>query len=124
MSISGTATQGTDYELFAGGLGPLPTTGGTLTLTFPAGQSTLAVGVVPTLDTVSDDGETVILTVQPGLGYALDPSSTATVTIAERPPAPAGPPVSPVEIPTLGPWGLAFLALALLGAGLATAGRG
>jgi len=123
VSISGTATQGTDYQLFIGNVGPLPATGGTLSLTFPAGESTLAVGVVPTLDTVSDDGETVILTVQPGLGYALDPSSTATVTIAERPPTPVGPAVSPVEIPTLAPWGLALLALALLGAGLATAGR-
>ncbi|HSL84800.1 MAG TPA: IPTL-CTERM sorting domain-containing protein, partial [Thermoanaerobaculia bacterium] len=109
LSIAGTATEGTDYQ-------PLPGS----PVTIPAGASTLSIPVVPIPDAVDDDGETVVLTVEPGLGYTVGMPSSATVTISEEHEGPGGPP-SVLEIPTLGPWGLALLVLLLLGAGIVRA---
>ena len=73
LALSGTATNGTDYE-------SIPTT-----VTFPAGQSTITVPVIPIPDFLLEGTETVIATITPTPSYsvAASPSSTATVTIAD-----------------------------------------
>lgn len=112
VSVSGTATEGTDYEAL----------GGTL-VTFPAGVSTLSLTVQPVADAEADDGETVVLTLEPGVGYSVDVPPSATVTIRDRLGEPE-PPVDVLEIPSLGLPGLILLMLGLLGAGVGLIRRG
>jgi len=69
-TLTGTATNGTDYQLL------------TLTATFLAGQSTVDVVVTPLVDAVAEGSESVILTVTDGAAYDLGSPSSATVTIA------------------------------------------
>ena len=70
FTLTGTATNGTDYEDRA------------LTVTFAAGQATATVSVVPKTDAVVEGAETVILTVVDGAGYTAGAPAVATVTIA------------------------------------------
>ena len=70
-AVAGSATPATDYV-------PLPGT-----VTIPAGATTAVVTVKPVPDAVSDDGETVILTLKPGPRYAVGSALAATVTIRD-----------------------------------------
>jgi subtilisin-like proprotein convertase family protein len=73
-NISGTATSGTDYS------------GATGAVTFLAGATTATVTVDPTLDSVPENDETVILTVAPGAGYEVASPSSATGIIVNDDP--------------------------------------
>jgi len=68
-SISGTATNGTDYT-------SIPTS-----VTFAAGSSTATVTVDPTADTTVESNETVILTLAAGTGYTIGTTTPVTGTI-------------------------------------------
>ena len=68
-SISGTATNGTDYT-------SIPTS-----VTFAAGSSTATVTVDPTADTTVEPDETVILTLASGAGYTVGTTTPVTGTI-------------------------------------------
>jgi hypothetical protein len=70
LSISGTATNGTDYPT-------LPATA-----TIAAGSASATVTVTPIVNPVVHAAKTVIATVQTGTGYAVGSPSSATVTIA------------------------------------------
>ncbi|MFP3941440.1 MAG: hypothetical protein ACLF0P_14165 [Thermoanaerobaculia bacterium] len=121
VGISGTAEHGTDYELFADGSDPLPVGGGPISLTIPAGASTLPIRIAPLPDSDIDENETVVLTVEPGLAYTVDLPPSATVTIFERGSGGGGGDV--LEIPVLGTAGTAGLILILTGSGLWLARR-
>jgi hypothetical protein len=71
LVISGTAAGGTDYTTIS------------TTQTIPDGQSSLAVSVLPAQDSSNEGGETVILTLADGSGYAVGSPSAATVVIAD-----------------------------------------
>ncbi len=71
LSITGTATNGVDYQTIAN------------SVTIPAGATTATITVTPIDDAVVDPGETVIATIQPGSGYDVGASNSATVTIAD-----------------------------------------
>jgi fibro-slime domain-containing protein len=74
--ISGTATPGADYE-------PLPGS-----VPVRAGETQVRLPVVPKLDQLLENSETVIVTLKPGAGYRLDPAiaaTNATVTILDTP---------------------------------------
>ena len=73
FTLTGTATNGTDYQL-------LPQTA-----TFLAGQATVDVVVTPLPDALAEGSETVILTLTNAAPYALGTPITATVTITELP---------------------------------------
>ncbi|MCZ8222503.1 MAG: M10 family metallopeptidase C-terminal domain-containing protein [Microcystis sp. LE19-84.1B] len=68
-SISGTATNGTDYT-------SIPTS-----VTFAAGSATATVTVDPTADTIVESNETVILTLAAGTGYTIGTTTPVTGTI-------------------------------------------
>ena len=70
IGVAGTATQGTDYATLGA-------------VTIPAGASSVTKAVVAAADSVGDDGETVVVTVQTGSGYTVGSPSVATVTIRE-----------------------------------------
>jgi hypothetical protein len=76
ISVSGTATNGTDYAPIA------------LSRVIPAGSATAPVPVTVTNDAVHEGGETVTLAVAPAAGYAVGSPSSATVTIADDDPPP------------------------------------
>ena len=71
-TITGTATNGTDYSQLTG------------TATFAAGSSTTTITVTPTDDLIFEGNETVTLTLATGTGYTLGTAQTATVTIADN----------------------------------------
>lgn len=71
FTISGSATNGTDYEPLGG------------TAVFPVGKSETWVEVKPLEDAVSDNNETVMLTLQNGTGYTVGSPASATVTIKD-----------------------------------------
>ena len=73
-TVSGTASNGTDYTTLPG------------TITIPAGQTTATINVTATADAMIDAGETVIATLINGVGYnrANPPNHTATITIEDR----------------------------------------
>ena len=71
-TITGTATNGTDYLQLTG------------TATFAAGSSTTTITVTPTNDSIFEGNETVTLTLATGTGYTLGTAQTATVTIADN----------------------------------------
>jgi Ca2+-binding RTX toxin-like protein len=68
-SISGTATNGTDYT-------SIPTS-----VTFAAGSSTATVTVDPTADTTVESDETVALTLTSGTGYTVGTTTAVAGTI-------------------------------------------
>lgn len=80
-ALSGTATNGTDYQKLGG------------SVTFAAGATTADVSVVPIADSASESTETVIATVYPSVKYTIG-TKTATVNIANggttQPPPPPG----------------------------------
>ena len=68
-TVAGTALNGTDYQAVP------------LTVTFPAGQATVDVFVVPLSDGTAEAAETVILTLTDGATYDLGAPATATATV-------------------------------------------
>ena len=71
LSITGAATNGTDYQTIAA------------TKTIPAGQSAVTIPVTVIANTpTTEPAETVVATVTAGTGYSVGSPSSATVTIA------------------------------------------
>jgi Ca2+-binding RTX toxin-like protein len=68
-SITGTATNGTDYTTIV------------TSITFAAGSTTATVTVDPTADTIIEDNETVALTLATGTGYTIGTTTAVTGTI-------------------------------------------
>ena len=73
LSLSGTATNGTDYATIAS------------TVTIPVGSSSADVMVTPLADSLDEGSETVIATLSTAPAYAIGGSSSATVTILDQP---------------------------------------
>jgi hypothetical protein len=74
-SVGGGAIAGDDYT-------GLPLGSGTQTITIPANQHSATLEILPTPDTLIEDDETVVITLQNGSGYTFDPNrSFATGTI-------------------------------------------
>jgi VCBS repeat-containing protein len=73
-TLSGTATNGTDYTTLPG------------RITFAAGATTATVTVSPIADNLAEGNETVILTLLDRSGYTLGANTTATITLADLPP--------------------------------------
>lgn len=71
-SLSGTATNGVDYQLLSG------------SLTIPAGQSSANILVTPIDDNVYEGSETVIVNLSGTADYSLGVSSSASVVIADN----------------------------------------
>ena len=79
-TITGTATNETDYERLPG------------SVTIPAGSSSALVVVTPVDDGLIEASETVTLTISPNGAYTTGSPNTATITIADNdqpPPLPA-----------------------------------
>ncbi|HEY6205463.1 MAG TPA: hypothetical protein VIW21_04795, partial [Chthoniobacterales bacterium] len=74
-SMSGTATQGTDYIL----------NGTPGQVTIAAGKTAGKVKLKATIDHVTEDTETAIMTLQPGSGYTVGPKNQATISITDSP---------------------------------------
>lgn len=88
-SISGTATNGSDYATITG------------TINFAAGETSVALPITPIDDAIAEGAETVIVTITGGSGGAgvtVGTPSSATVTIADNE-VPAGPAVASVTCP-------------------------
>ncbi|WP_211335098.1 autotransporter domain-containing protein [Thiocapsa rosea] len=75
-SLSGSAVAGVDFA-------PLPGT-----LVIPAGQSSATISVTPLPGNPGDPDADLIVTVQPGQGYAVGAPASATVVIRGRPALP------------------------------------
>ena len=71
-TISGTATPGVDYLALAG------------SVTIPAGQSSVAIDLVPIDDKMVEQTEVVVLALSPRASYSIDTPASATVTIADN----------------------------------------
>ncbi|WP_404786992.1 phytase [Altericista sp. CCNU0014] len=72
-TLSGSATNGTDYASLSG------------TATIDAGQTSIEIKVVPVDDTLGEPNETVSLKLDTGTGYTVDPAQTAAiVTIVDN----------------------------------------
>ncbi|MBD2693563.1 beta strand repeat-containing protein [Anabaena catenula] len=71
-SLSGTATNGTDYSSLTG------------TATFAAGNNTAIIFVTPTEDIFYEGNETAILNLLTGTGYTVGASNSSTITIADN----------------------------------------
>src|SRR5690606_22114437 len=76
VSISGTATNGSDYTTLA------------TSYTIPAGQSSITIDVLPINDSAYEGNETVTLTITANAAYIIGTAS-ATVTIADNDSPPA-----------------------------------
>ncbi|MDB6149846.1 MAG: peptidase and in kexin sedolisin [Chthoniobacter sp.] len=72
LARTGTAGSGTDYT-------PLPST-----VTIAAGATAATLTVTPTDDSITEESETVILTVSPAAQYITGSPDSATVTIADN----------------------------------------
>lgn len=72
FTLSGTAVSGTDYA------SPV-----SLSATIPLGADETTVTFAPLADALVEGDETIIVTLQPGAGYTLGTSTTATLTIAD-----------------------------------------
>ncbi len=70
FSLSGTATQGTDY-----------TASPAASVYFPLGASTATVNVAALADALAESPETIILTITPTAGYTVGAQSAATVLL-------------------------------------------
>ncbi|MDD1463724.1 SBBP repeat-containing protein, partial [Dolichospermum sp. ST_sed5] len=75
-TLSGSATNGTDYSNLTG------------TVSFAAGVSSATVTVTPTDDNIFEVTETAVLTLTSGTGYILGTTSSATVNITDNDPQP------------------------------------
>ena len=75
-TVDGTATSGSDYTALSG------------TLSVPKGATTATVPVAVIDDSVHENGETVVLTLAAGSGYAVASPGTHTLSIADDDPAP------------------------------------
>ncbi len=75
VTVAGTASAGTDYQALGG------------SITIAVGEASATLTVEPVLDTVPDDGETVVVSIQPSGAYSVDAAGEATVTIADAEPA-------------------------------------
>ena len=97
LKLSGTAINGTDYEL-------LPTS-----VTIPTGETNALVTITPIDDNLLEDDETVTVTVDNGAGYAIGAKASATVSIGDNEQA-AGPTVfaDDFDTDTAGGWLLRF----------------
>jgi hypothetical protein len=71
-TVSGTATNGTDYANLTG------------TCVIPAGAAGVEVALTPVNDTVAEGSETVTVTVNAGAGYGADYPASATHEIADN----------------------------------------
>jgi Calx-beta domain/Met-zincin len=71
-TVSGTATNGTDYNSLTG------------TATFAAGSATTLINVNVTDDSAVESNETVVLTLNTNNAYIIGTANTATVTIADN----------------------------------------
>lgn len=71
-TLSGTATNGVDYQTLSG------------TVVIPDTQSGVNLTMTPTDDALAEGTETVTLTVQPGTGYGVDWPASATFEIADN----------------------------------------
>jgi hypothetical protein len=72
----GTASSGGDYVSIGGSA---------FIVTFPAGQTSATVEVVPRADNLVESPETVVVTIQPGGSHVIGTPGSATVTIADDP---------------------------------------
>ena len=79
MEFSGTAELDVDYMAT-----PAATSPRTLTYTFPPGQASLLVFVMPFGDSVTDPDETIVLSVVDGADYDLAQTPTGTIVIFGR----------------------------------------
>ena len=70
-TVSGTATNGTDYSLLSG------------SCTIDAGNSTAAIDIAPIDDVTAEKDETVTVTIASGAGYSVGLPGGATVTILD-----------------------------------------
>ncbi len=86
ITISGTATSGTDY------------TGGVATVVIPAGATTATFTVDPTVDGTVEADETVTMTVAAGTGYTVGVPASATGTILNDDVPSATISVSPADV--------------------------
>ncbi|MBO1048752.1 MAG: hypothetical protein HEQ10_13875 [Dolichospermum sp. DEX182a] len=75
-SLSGTATNGTDYTALNG------------IATFAAGNSTAIIFVNPTEDIIFEGNETATLSLLTGTGYTVGATNISTITIADNDPQP------------------------------------
>ena len=75
-SVAGTATEGADYQPIG------------RSVLIPQGQQSAIMPVKPLADQLTESSETVVATLLAGAGYQLGASTTATVTIADKPPDP------------------------------------
>jgi hypothetical protein len=73
--MSGTATQGSDYQL----------SGTPNQVTIPIGQTSAKVTLKSKKDQIAENSETAIMTLQPGSGYQIGGHSQATVSIVDGP---------------------------------------
>jgi Ca2+-binding RTX toxin-like protein len=71
-TISGTATNGTDYQALTG------------KATFAAGETQAKVTIAPSDDTTAEGTETVILTLAAGTGYKLGTNTTGTLSLFDN----------------------------------------
>jgi hypothetical protein len=72
--MSGTATQGADYTL-----------SGPSQVTIQVGQSFATVTLHALTDHVTEGNETATMTLNPGAGYTVSSSNSATVLITDSP---------------------------------------
>jgi hypothetical protein len=101
IAMSGSATNGTDYNTIAGNVA------------FAAGQATTVATITPIDDTPFEGSESVIVTVVAGTGYDVGSPSSATLTIADNDTAPP-PATPPIQDATSGGGGGALDWLTLL----------
>lgn len=73
LNVSGSATGGIDYP-------EIPAS-----VLIPAGESSLVIPVPAYTDSLPEDPETVMVTLEPDDGYILPPTTSATVTLNDRP---------------------------------------
>ncbi|MFB2935939.1 choice-of-anchor Q domain-containing protein [Aerosakkonemataceae cyanobacterium BLCC-F154] len=81
LDADNTATLGEDYTLEIDGT-PINSNNSNFSLTFAKGQSELSVSLIPVDDIFAEDAETITLSLNESLDYAIDSANSATVTIA------------------------------------------
>ncbi|HEY3484924.1 MAG TPA: Calx-beta domain-containing protein [Ilumatobacteraceae bacterium] len=96
VSLSGTATFGTDYTVTAAG--------GTISgnvVTFNSGSATVTLTITPVDDTAVESSEGVTLLLGTGTGYTVGSPASASATIADNDTAPPGATLSIADVTTL-----------------------
>ena len=73
LSLSGTATNGTDYATIAS------------SAVIPSGEASVDLPVMPLADTLVEGDETVILTLATNSAYAIGTTATGTITLTDQP---------------------------------------